>query len=85
MAYKYFKPPFELREPKTENGAANIHDADGNFVAMMYWPTHPVEETEAAEQETYALGRARAAVGAGIIPNGPTEASTRNGDRNGAH
>ena len=57
---KYFYPPFKLVEPETET-AANIVDSKGNLVAMMYWPTHPVEETLAAEQETYAIGRIFAA------------------------
>lgn len=54
--FKYFRSPFEFREPKTENDGPFIYDADGHQIAMLFWPTHPVEETEAAEQETYRLG-----------------------------
>ncbi len=54
---KYWVPPFRLVEPETDNQAANIMDSKGNLVAMMFWPTHPVEETAEAEQATYHLGR----------------------------
>jgi hypothetical protein len=53
---RYFAPPLKLHEPDG-NDAAFIRDAKGNTVAMLMWPTHPVEETEQAEQATYALGR----------------------------
>src|SRR5450631_872280 len=58
---KYYKPPFEFREPKTDNEGPLIYDAEGHQMTMLFWPTHPVEETGAAEQETYRLGRAMAA------------------------
>lgn len=61
-ALKYFPTPFEFREPKTDSDTAMIVDAKGFAVAYLFWPTHPAEETEAAEQETYALGRAMADV-----------------------
>lgn len=59
---QFFSPPFTLVEPEG-NGAAMIVDADGKSVAMMMWPGHPPEETEAAEQATYALGRVFAKAG----------------------
>jgi hypothetical protein len=55
---KYYKAPFEFREPKTDNEGPFIYDKDGNQIAMLFWPIHPVDETEQAEQETYRLGRA---------------------------
>jgi hypothetical protein len=58
----YFKEPLRFVEPRDDQAAAMIVDANGNAVAMLYWPGHPVEETEAAEQATYALGRCMAAV-----------------------
>lgn len=59
---RYFKGPLHFREPLDESGAPYIYDANGNAVAMLIWPGHPVEETAAAEQATYALGHAMAAV-----------------------
>lgn len=59
---RYFKGPLHFREPVDESGAPYIYDANGNAVAMLMWPGHPVEETAAAEQATYAMGRAMAAV-----------------------
>jgi hypothetical protein len=53
---RFFAPPFRLVEPE-DNGAAMIVDAAGSAVAMMMWPGHTPEDTEAAEQETYAVGR----------------------------
>jgi hypothetical protein len=64
--FKYYKPPFEFREPKDEAGGPCIYDRDGHQIAMLFWPTHPVEETEAAEQETYRLGRMMA--GGAAVP-----------------
>jgi hypothetical protein len=58
---RYFKGPLRFREPQTDSDGPLIDDADGNPVAMLYWPCHPVEETTAAEQATYELGRAMAA------------------------
>lgn len=63
---RYFKGPLEFREPLDESGAPYIYDANGNAVAMLMWPGHLVEETAAAEQATYALGRVMAAA---IEPN----------------
>jgi hypothetical protein len=70
----FFKPPFELVEPE-DDGAAMIRDANGNNVAMMFWPGHTPEETEAAEQATYELGRLFAsAIRAGTpVAGGDTE------------
>lgn len=58
---RYFKGPLQFREPRTDSEGPVIYDAAGNQVAMLFWPTHPAEETGAAEQATYALGRAMAA------------------------
>lgn len=55
--WKYYKTPFEFREPVGENDGPCIYDADNHQIAMLFWPTHPVEETTDAEQETYRLGR----------------------------
>jgi hypothetical protein len=57
---RYFKGPFGFREPQNDSEAAVIVGADGTSVASLYWPCHPVEETAAAEQATYALGRVMA-------------------------
>ena len=59
---QYFKPPLRFVEPADDQSAATIVDADGNAVAMLYWPGHPIDQTEAAEQATYELGRRMAAV-----------------------
>ncbi len=58
---RYFRGPLQFREPQTDSEVPVIYDATGNQVAMLYWPGHPVEETAAAEQATYALGHAMAA------------------------
>lgn len=55
--WKYFKPPLEFREPKTDSDAPQIYDSNGQAVAYLLWPFHPGEETSQAEQETYRLGR----------------------------
>lgn len=57
---KYFKQPFRFVEPETDSDVNGPHilDANGGIVAKLFWPGHPPEETAAAEQETYALGRA---------------------------
>lgn len=59
---KYFPTPLRFVEPvdDSDRRGARIEDANGNMVAQLYWPCHPPAETEAAEEETYALGRAMA-------------------------
>lgn len=61
----YFPTPFRFVEPESDSdhNGAHIVDARGSIVAKLFWPGHPPEETEAAEQETYALGRAMAVAG----------------------
>lgn len=59
---RYFKPPLRFVEPIDDQSAATIVDANGNAVAMLYWPGHPVDETHQAEQATYELGRRMAEV-----------------------
>lgn len=63
---RYFKGPLQFSEPKDDNEFARILDASGNLVAHLFWPGHPADETEAAEQATYALGRAMAAAGSAL-------------------
>lgn len=67
-ALKYFPTPLCFIEPESDSDreGARIVDAAGNLVARLFWPCHPPEETEAAEQETYALGRAMAAAYSGF-------------------
>lgn len=60
MKLKYYKPPFEFREPQTDSEGPCIYDRDGHQIAMLFWPTHNATETSDAEQETYRLGRAMA-------------------------
>lgn len=59
---RYFKGPFKFREPLDDSGAPYIYDANGSIVAMLMWPGHPADETAAAEQATYALGRLMASI-----------------------
>jgi len=71
---KYFTPPFEFHEPENDSDPRGPHivDAAGNSVAMLYWPAHSAEETEAAEQETYSIGYRMATLG-GPLPAIGTE------------
>jgi hypothetical protein len=55
--WKYFKGPFEFREPKSDSDGPWIYDGEGHQVVMLFWPTHSAEETPDAEQETYRIGR----------------------------
>ena len=57
MIGHFYKLPFSFVEPEGES-AAMIRDADGQSVAMMMWPSHPPEDTDAAVAETYAVARA---------------------------
>lgn len=57
---KFFTPPFAFIEPKDDNEAPRVVDSRGNWVLTLYWPGHAIEDTEAAEQATYELGRAMA-------------------------
>jgi hypothetical protein len=71
---KYFKGPLQFREPLDDSGAPYIYDAEGHIVAMLMWPGHPVEETAAAEQATYALGRLMASI---PVPDETLERDTK--------
>lgn len=59
---QFFPGPLNFIEPESDQDVLGprIVDANGSLVASLYWPGHPAEQTEAAEQETYALGRAMA-------------------------
>lgn len=59
---EYFRAPLRFVEPKSDSDPNGPHivDADGHLVAKLFWPGHPPEATEAAEQETYRLGEAMA-------------------------
>ena len=57
MIGRFYKLPFSFVEPEGES-AAMIRDADGQSVAMLMWPCHPPEDTDAAVAETYAVARA---------------------------
>lgn len=72
VALRYYVAPFRFIEPESDHDPRGPHivDANGNAVAMLYWSGHPIEETEAAEQETYRIGRAMAAA---IDPNSNSE------------
>lgn len=61
-ASKYFRG-LRFVEPTSDSDVNGPHivDANGAIVAKLFWPGHPVEETAAAEQATYTLGRAMAA------------------------
>ena len=62
---KYFKTPLRFVEPASDSDVNGPHivDAGGGIVAKLFWPCHPIDETEEAEQEIYALGRAMAECG----------------------
>ena len=53
---RFYAPPFSFAEPEGEQ-AAMIRDANGQTVAMMMWPGHSAEDTDAAVAETYAVAR----------------------------
>lgn len=58
----YYRLPLRFVEPASDSdhNGPHIVAADGSIVAKLFWPCHPANETEAAEQATYALGRAMA-------------------------
>jgi hypothetical protein len=55
LPFKYFPSPY--RAADGEPDAAHVLDANGQMFLMVMWPTHPIEETEAVEQEAYRLSR----------------------------
>lgn len=63
---QYLKLPLRFVEPVTDSDWPRIVDAEGFPVANLFWPAHPADETEQAEQATYALGRAMAAAGGAL-------------------
>lgn len=63
MIGRFYKLPLSFAEPEGE-GAAMIRDAEGQSVAMLMWPAHSAEDTEAAVAETYAIARAFASLAA---------------------
>lgn len=59
--WKHYPKPWKFAE-EGSNGGPGVLDANGSVIASLFWPTHPAEETAEAEQETYRLGRAIAAL-----------------------
>jgi hypothetical protein len=61
---KYF-PGLRFVEPTSDSDPNGPHivNAHGEVVAKLFWPCHTLAETAEAEDSTYALGRAMAAVG----------------------
>lgn len=70
LQFPHFPHPWEFRE-EGHNGGPGVFDAAGSCIAALFWPTHPVEETAQAEQETYDLGKAIASLGATSVPQPP--------------
>lgn len=52
---RFYAPPFRFEE---RGETYWVVDANGQSVAMMMWPGHPPEETDAAVDETEAVARA---------------------------
>jgi hypothetical protein len=67
---RYFKGPLQFIEPENDGDWPRIVDAEGFPVANLFWPCHPADENEAAEQATYSLGHAMAAVGSAVKAGG---------------
>lgn len=54
---KFWPVPWRFEEQGYSDGPC-VKAADGQVIATLFWPLHPPEQTETAEQATYALGRA---------------------------
>lgn len=63
-----FTTPFRFEEAGYNNGPC-IKDANGQLVAVLFWPSHPPEQTTRAEGETYLLGYRMAQAINGIDPD----------------
>jgi hypothetical protein len=64
---KYYPKPWKFIEElnTTHSGTfAAVVDAKGCTICYLFWAAHPPEETDEATEETYAIGRAIAALGA---------------------
>lgn len=52
----FFPQPWRFEE-EGHLGGPCVKDASGNIICAFFWPIHPSEETERAEEATYQLGR----------------------------
>lgn len=56
--FRFVPGPLTFHEEHPHvNGGPAIVDAKGSVVAVLFWPCHAPEDTAAAEQELYAVGR----------------------------